>query len=125
MKQSPLHESAGRAVARAAVVVTGLALGSLAAPAFAAPPETWDPTDNGDAYQTLLLLAAIGLGSVLVIALLVYIPSMIRGQSSDAVALRDEPEWFGGPRKGAEAAAAGEQPADRTDAGQGGASASW
>jgi hypothetical protein len=112
-----------RRVARIAVAAGGLVLGSLAAPAFASPPTTWNnPPDEGFLHYTLVLVA-IPLAVIFVITLLVYLPSMIKGQSSeDGAAFREHPEWFGGPRRGVDAAEE-TVPADRSK--QGGASARW
>ena len=64
-------------------------------PAFAEPPATWEESS---------------------------LPSMIGGQRGDAaLAFRDNPEWFGGPRQGVEAA-----PDDASEPqGRGGTSAHW
>ncbi len=92
-----------RAVARPLVLLTGLALGSLAAPAFATPPESWEDPDNGSALELLLILGGIPLAVIALLALAVYLPSMMRGQSSEpALAFQQRSEWFGGPRKGVE-----------------------
>jgi hypothetical protein len=112
-----------RRLARIAVTTGGLVLGSLATPALASPPTDWrNPPDEGFAHYALVL-GAIPLAVIALITLLVYLPSMIRGQSSDgSVAFQEHPEWFGGPRRGVEAAAE-TTPADRSK--QGGASARW
>jgi len=95
---------AARAVARPFVVLAGLVLGSLAAPALATPPETWEDPDNGSALELLLILGGIPLGIILLLALMVYLPSMMRGQSSEpALAFQERSDWFGGPRKGVQA----------------------
>jgi hypothetical protein len=94
---------AARAVVRPFVVLLGLALGSLATPALATPPESWENTDNGSALGLLLILGGIPLAITLLLALLVYLPSMMRGQSSEpALAFQERSEWFGGPRTGVE-----------------------
>jgi hypothetical protein len=120
-----------RRLPRTAAVTFGLALGSLAAPAFAAPPDAWGEPDNGSMLDNLLYLVGVPVLVFLVIALLVYLPSMMRRQSSEpALAFRDRPEWFGGPRKGVGGApASGPDHAGDADApntsGKGGASARW
>ena len=90
-----------------------------AAPAWASPPETWTDTDNPGLAQALLTLGGWVLGIIAVIALLSYLPSMIRGGSGDgALTFTEKPEWFGGPRTGVDHEA--EEPQ-----GTGGASARW
>jgi hypothetical protein len=111
----------GLALVPAALLVTS------ATPAFATAPEQWGETPSVDPLHALLVIVLIPLGLFLLIALLTYLPSMIRGESAyrPGLAWRHEPEWFGGPREGLEKA-------DRTDpealegAGQrGGASGHW
>ena len=67
------------------------------------------------------------------ICLLVYLPSMKKGQRyQPGLAWRNEPEWFGGPRGGVEAAdgspsrrrRGGHSTAD-TESDRGGASGRW
>jgi hypothetical protein len=112
----------GRA-SRALVVTLGVTLGTgLVVPAHADPPSTWEEADTGSVFDGLWLVG-IALLVILLITLLVYLPSMIRGQSKEpALAFQDRPEWFGGPRTGV-AAAQGEQGAE--DSTKGGASARW
>ena len=119
-----------RRVARISAVSLGLTLGSVAAPALAAPPDTdtWAPTDDGPLLNDLLFLLGVPVLVFVVLALLVYLPTMMRRQSSEpALAFRERSEWFGGPRKGVDAASTGGS--HRADAGEtadkGGASARW
>jgi hypothetical protein len=113
---------AARAVVRPLVVLLGLVAGSLAAPALATPPESWEDPDNGSALELLLILGGIPLAIILLLALMVYLPSMMRGQSSEpALAFQERSEWFGGPRKGVEAT---EQPAGQGED-KGGAGGRW
>jgi hypothetical protein len=114
-----------RRLLRTAAVTFGLTLGSLAAPAFAAPPEAWNEPDNGSTLGHLLFLLGVPLLVFLVLALLVYLPSMMRRQSSQpTLAFHERSEWFGGPRKGVGGAtAAGDTETDPSD--KGGASARW
>jgi ABC-type amino acid transport system permease subunit len=110
-------------VARIAVTTGGLVLGSLAAPALASPPTTWQKPQSEGFQHYLLVLGGIPLLVIVLVTLLVYLPSMIKGQSSEgAVAFQDHPEWFGGPRRGVDATEE-TAPADRSK--QGGASARW
>jgi hypothetical protein len=117
-----------RRVVRASAVTAGLALGSLVTPALAAPPDggPWEQTDSGSSLQTLAFLLGVPLLVFLVLALLTYLPSMVRGQSSEpALAFGEKPEWFGGPRKGVDAARSGSTAADTEQTDKGGASARW
>lgn len=114
-----------RPARRAAAVSFGLLLGSVAAPALAAPPDggPWEPTDNGSVLQNLLFLLGVPLLVFVVLALLVYLPSMVRRQSTaPELAFRDRAEWFGGPRKGVDATT--DQGAGASTE-KGGASARW
>lgn len=112
-----------RRLSRAAAVTLGLALGSLAAPAFAAPPESWNVPDNGTTLYQLLLLVGVPILVFVLLTLLVYLPSMMRRESSaTGLDFRDRPEWFGGPRKGVGGATAANE---SDEAGRGGASARW
>ena len=115
--------TAARRLSRVAAISAGLVLGSLAAPAFASPPTDWqNPPDDGFLHYALII-GGIALAAIAVITLLVYLPSMIRSQRSDGtVAFQENPEWFGGPRRGVESAPES-APDDRSR--QGGASARW
>lgn len=102
-------------------LLTGVILVSTlsAAPAWGAPPETWTDTDNPSLAGALLVLGGWIVGIIAVITLLTYLPSMIRGSSSDgALTFSEKSEWFGGPRTGVDQEA--EQPEST-----GGASARW
>ncbi len=120
-----------RRLSRTAAVTLGLMLGSLAAPALAAPPEAWVEPDNGSMLDQLLFLVGVPVLVFLLLALLVYLPSMMHRQSTEpALAFRDRPEWFGGPRKGVGgASASGPDHAGTPDSpnssDKGGASARW
>jgi hypothetical protein len=93
-----------RWLVRASAVSLGIALGSVAAPAMAAPPEAWGKVDNGSVLHNLLWLVGTPILVCLILTLLVYLPSMMRKHSSEpGGAFRDRPEWFGGPRKGVDA----------------------
>ena len=112
-----------RNLTRTAVLTAGLALPALASPALAAPPTSWEDPTNDSALQALLLLVGVPLAIIAVIALLTYLPSMMGAKSTgSSLAFQEKPEWFGGPRQGAEAVADSE-PATSTD--KGGASARW
>lgn len=131
--QNPLLRRAARALA----LVPALALTFTASTAFADAPESW-PNDPGvPPLRALLVYLVLPLALFVIIALLVYIPSMMRNQSyQPGQPWRHEPQWFGGPRGGVEALEAGGtsaggagQPAadDRSEQGSapGGTSGRW
>ena len=122
------NASAVRRFCRAAALVPAVAVLTATAPALADRPETWADPDPVGTLWPLILLVGIPLGLFALIALLVYVPSMARGQQyTPGLAWRNENEWFGGPRGGVEATdtaePAGAQDADEHD--RGGASARW
>jgi len=113
-----------RRAVRASAVSLGLVLGSLAAPALASPPETWQEPDNGSLLNNLLFLVGVPILVFVVLALLVYLPSMMRRQSSGpGLAFQERAEWFGGPRKGVEATPAAAAKEEQSE--KGGAGARW
>jgi hypothetical protein len=106
---------------RRTALVAGLTLaGTLAAaPAWGAPPETWDNPENPSLAGALLQIGGPVLVIIAIIALLTYLPSMIRSNRGDSpMTFADKSDWFGGPRKGVDQQA--EQPQ-----GTGGGSARW
>lgn len=114
-----------RKLTRAAVVIAGLALVAIASPAAAAPPASWEEPQNDSALAALLLLVGVPLVIIAVIALLTYLPSMVGSKSAgNSLAFQERPEWFGGPRQGAGAAAVTDADPDTTTD-KGGASAHW
>ena len=88
-----------RRLARAAAVSTGLALVALAAPAGADVPEGWSNPEDVDTLHALLLLAGVPVLLFVVIAVLTYLPAIVRGEKLTPGAAEDQ--WFGGPRQGA------------------------
>jgi hypothetical protein len=105
------------------LAATGLAVTVVstlaAAPAWAAPPETWSDTDNPGLAQSLLEIGGPVLVLIALITLLTYLPSMISSsRGDDALTFADKSDWFGGPRTGVDDKAAEAQ-------GTGGASARW
>jgi hypothetical protein len=118
-----------RRVARVLAVTPAVLVLTAAAPALATAPDQWGPEPTVHPLDALLVLVFIPLALIAVISFLVYLPSMIRGEKyHPGLAWRNEPEWFGGPRGGIEAA---EESAHATpkalaaDDGRGGASAHW
>jgi hypothetical protein len=103
------------ALLAAAVLASSL----VATPAWAAPPATWTHPDNPGLAQALLTLGGWVVGIIAVIALLTYLPSMIRGSRGEGtLTFSEKSEWFGGPRTGVD------HEADEPQ-GTGGASARW
>jgi hypothetical protein len=115
-------QSSFRRASRVAVVALGLAVGTIAAPAFADAPSTWENPNNKPAIDTLIYLLGVPLLVFIVVWVLVYLPSMMRRQSSSpAVAFQERSEWFGGPRAGVDATT--ESTSDTNE--KGGAGAGW
>lgn len=112
-----------RRLCRAGAVLSGLSLALVAVPASAAPPQTWDDPDQEPLLGTLAFLVGVPLLVIALVTLAVYLPSMMRGQSTEpALAFHDRNEWFGGPRKGLDSATS--VPAE-DHAPRGGGSARW
>jgi hypothetical protein len=98
---------------------------TFAAPALGEAPAQWGPQAPVSPLHALLVLGAIPLGLFALITLLVYVPSMVRGQRyQPGLAWRNQPEWFGGPRGGLEASDSTAPKAIEGDD-RGGASAHW
>jgi hypothetical protein len=117
-----------RRAARGLAITPAVVVISLTDNAFAVPPETWQ-SQHTSTLHALLLLAGVPLLLFVVITLLVYLPSMRKGQSyQPGHVWRGEPEWFGGPRNGLEAADRAEPAAVGSGSGaetRGGASGRW
>lgn len=114
----------GRRGARCAVA--GLATATLLSPVLplwpaAAVPEGWSNPSDVSAGSFLLVLIAVPIGLALLIALLVYVPALVRGEKITPGPEHVEDQWFGGPRQGTRELAA---PDDETSQ-AGGASARW
>ena len=94
-------------------------------PALASAPGQWGPEPAVPPLDALLVYLLIPVGLFVLITLLVYIPSMARGaKHQPGHAWRNEPEWFGGPRAGVEAADENQPSAEQAEE-RGGASARW
>jgi hypothetical protein len=109
-----------RRFARGLALLPALFVLMVAPSAIAEPPASWEhePVNKLDA---LLLFGGGTLVLFVGIWVLAALPSIISGNKYDAaVAFRDKPEWFGGPRQGADAA-----PEATDGKTQGGASANW
>jgi hypothetical protein len=92
---------------------------------FADAPATWEDPDHGSGLELLLILGGVPLAIILLIALFTYLPSMMRGTSTEpALAFQQKPEWFGGPRRGTDAVD-GQPEAATESPSTGGGSARW
>lgn len=116
-----------RRAARVIALVPAVVVLAAGSPAFATAPEQWDPAPDVSALHALLILLVIPLGLVLVISFLAVVPDLIRGQRYEpGRPWRNQPEWFGGPQKGIEAADEVEPRAvEQGHEDRGGASAHW
>lgn len=121
-----------RRVARLLAVVPAVLVTLAAGSASASPPEQWEDSSVSP-LRAILVYLVLPVGLFLLIALLVYLPSMRKGQGyHPGEAWRGGPEWFGGPRGGVEAADRAGQPAavgpgstGSSDGERGGASGRW
>jgi hypothetical protein len=122
-----------RRAARVLAILPAILVTLAASAAFAEPPETWEDTPSVSGLHVIVLLVIIPVALFLLIWLLVYIPSMARGERyKPGQAWRSEPEWFGGPRRGVEALEGGEHQhavgagaSEEHGETRGGASARW
>jgi hypothetical protein len=121
-----------RRAARVLAILPAILVTLAASTAFAEPPETWEDTPSVSGLHVIVLLVIIPLALFLLIWLLVYLPSMMRGNEDQSGVVRHgQAEWFGGPQGGLEAVDTADnrvQPtADAHDQGGGrsGASGSW
>jgi len=108
--------------------VPALLVTSTAGAALADTPETWENTPHVSALHVILVLVAIPVALFVLITLLVYLPSMSKGEKyKPGEAWRGESEWFGGPSGGLEAADKSERPAVTEGQGpsRGGTSGRW
>jgi hypothetical protein len=115
--------SIARTVRRVSVVALGLAAGLAAAPAYAEAPDSsaWEAAEDPSTLEFLAIFVGAPAAIIAVLALLVYLPSMMRGPSTEpALVFSQRSEWFGGPRKKPDAA---DDQADREPTG--GAGAQW
>lgn len=114
-----------RAVLAFSVGLLGIAL--LPATAFADTPSTAPDAPHVSGLQYLVVLVLIPLGLFALVTLLAALPSMINDKGYEpGQAWRSDPEWFGGPGKGIEAA--DEVPTSAIEASEsdrGGTSGKW
>ena len=98
-RRTPAVRRAVRALALTPALIVTFATGA----AFAEAPATWEDNPSVSPLYVLLVLVVIPVGLFLLITLLVYVPSMSKGESyRPGQVWRGEPEWFGGPRGGIE-----------------------
>jgi hypothetical protein len=96
---------------------------TYAGAASADVPQGWSDPEPVDFMHTLLVFVGIPLLVIVLVALAVYLPSIVRGESIAPAGIRPDDEWFGG-RADAELAIEARKVgvgADET----GGASGSW
>jgi hypothetical protein len=110
------------AVSAALVVVV-----ALPAVALADTPAAWPDEKHVSGLQFLVVLVLIPVGLALVISLLTVLPSMISDRGYEpGQSWRSEAEWFGGPRKGVEAADdLSDKQVEAAEADRGGTSGQW
>jgi hypothetical protein len=124
-QRTPVVRRAARALALTPALLVTFATGA----AFADPPASWPDNDSVPPLGPLLVLLVIPAALFVLITLLVYLPSMSKGEGyRPGQAWRGEPEWFGGPRGGIEAIDSSAPPAvgaGGTDTTRGGTSGRW
>lgn len=117
----PVRRRGHRRAGRLAALAAAPALALLAVPAQADVPEGWAPETQVDGLHALMLLLGAPLLLFVVIALLVFLPAMVRGEKLLPDHSGGEGQWIGGPRQGV-----AELPApDGEDSRAGGASGGW
>ncbi len=112
----------------ALAVACSLVLGAaLVSPAAADAPAAWEQPPEVTPLDFLLVLVIFPLSLAAVIALLTVLPSMAFDKGyQPGQSWRGEPEWFGGPRKGVQAAdEVTPEQIESHSKGTGGTSASW
>lgn len=121
VSSSPSAQRPTRRALRAAVLASAPVMALLAVPAHADVPEGWAEVSDVDDLHALALLVGGPLLLFVLIALAVYLPSMIRGEKLLPDHSGGEAQWIGGPRQGV-----AELPApDGEDSRAGGASGRW
>ena len=107
------------------VTLFGLLLAPVAA--FADAPAAWENEKHVSGLQFLIVLVLIPAGLFVVISLLAALPSMISDKGYEpGQSWRSEAEWFGGPRKGLDAAdEVTPEQIEASEADRGGTSGKW
>jgi hypothetical protein len=93
----------------------------MAGSASADVPENWSHPEDVSLIHAILVLGGIPLAVIVLLALAVYLPSIVRGESVAPAGARADDEWFGGRRDATRALESGRTGGDET----GGASGSW
>lgn len=104
-----------------AAVLAGALVAVAAAPAVADVPEGWSKPEPVDPVHAVLLLGGIPLLIIIVVSLLIFGPSFVRGERERRAGHVPEAQWFGGPRSGTAALPA----PDDEESKAGGASGRW
>ena len=121
VSSSPSAQRSTRRALRAAVLGSAPVVALLAVPAHADVPEGWAEVSDVDDLHALALLVGGPLLLMVLIALAVYLPSMIRGEKLLPDHSGGQAQWIGGPRQGVAELPA----ADGDDSRAGGASGRW
>jgi Spy/CpxP family protein refolding chaperone len=119
-----MTQRASRIAARVFAATFALVVPLAGAPAFADQPSAWPAQPTHSFWNYLVLLILIPAAIAITITVLVLLPSLVKGDRYDptqawAGMRGGKSEWFGGPAKGTDQAAAPKAE------GSGGASASW
>jgi hypothetical protein len=121
-----------RRAARVLAILPAILVTLAASAAFAEPPETWEDTPSVSGLHVIVLLVIIPVALFMLIWLLVYLPSMMRGnQDQSGMVRHGQAEWFGGPQGGLEAVDTADNRVQPTagahdqGGGRSGASGSW
>jgi hypothetical protein len=124
------HDAPSRKPLRRVLLTVSAALVAVVAlPGIASAdtPAAWDEAPHVSGLDFLLVLVLIPVGVGLVITLLTTLPSMIHDRGYEpGQSWRAEAEWFGGPRKGVDAADdLSPQEIEAAESGRGGTSGEW
>ncbi len=126
------HQAPKRArhVLRRSVLALAAALVAVVAVpavALADTPESWATAPHVSGLQFLVVLVLIPTAVALVITVLTVLPSMINDRGYEpGQSWRSEAEWFGGPRKGVEAADdLSDKQVEAAETDRGGTSGQW
>jgi hypothetical protein len=124
------HQAPSRKLLRRALLAFSAALVAVVAlPAVAMgdTPAAWEKAPHVSGLEFLLVLVLIPLGIALVISVLTVLPSLIHDRGYEpGQSWRAEAEWFGGPRKGVDAAEdLSPKQIEAAESGRGGTSGEW